>query len=332
MTFTYHDVYLEETASVVGPYEKEGPLKKYFDASYDNLHCNESSWEKAEVRLFKDSIDFLLKKCKLKKEQVDCMIAGDLLNQIASSCYTVEKYNIPFLGIYSACATATEGIILAANMIEAGQMNTVIVGTSSHNMTSEKQFRNPTEYGAPKPQTATFTATAGVSMLISDEKTSHVKIESGTIGKVINMDQKDPLNMGAIMAPAAADTLYQHLNDLDRTIEDYDLILTGDLGNIGKKIFKEYMKEEYKIDLSKTNYDDCGTMLYNLKKQKDVRAGGSGPTCSALVNASYVYKLLKTKKLKRVLWIATGALFSPSFAFQKEPILAIAHAISLEAV
>lgn len=199
-------------------------------------------------------------------------------------------------------------------------------------MTSEKQFRNPTEYGAPKPGTATFTATAGVSMLVSDEKTSRVKIESGTIGKVVDMDQKDPLNMGAVMAPAAAETLHQHLSDLDRTVEDYDMILTGDLGCIGKEIFKDYVKEEYQIDLEKTTYNDCGTMLYDLDKQKDVKAGGSGPTCSALVNASYIFNLLKTKKVKRVLWIATGALFSPTFAFQKEPILAIAHAVSLEAI
>lgn len=332
MTFTYHDVYLEQTATVVGPYEKKGPLKKYFDASYSDLHCKEASWEKAEVRLFKHSIDLLLKKSKLKKEQADCLIAGDLLNQITPSCYTAEEYNIPFLGIYAACATATEGLIIAANLVEAGQMNTVIVGTSSHNMTSEKQFRNPTEYGAPKPGTATFTATAGVSMLVSDEKTSRVKIESGTIGKVVDMNQKDPLNMGAVMAPAAAETLHQHLSDLDRTVEDYDMILTGDLGCIGKEIFKDYVKEEYQIDLEKTTYNDCGTMLYDLDKQKDVKAGGSGPTCSALVNASYIFNLLKTKKVKRVLWIATGALFSPTFAFQKEPILAIAHAVSLEAI
>lgn len=169
-------------------------------------------------------------------------------------------------------------------------------------------------------------------MLVSDEKTSRVKIESGTIGKVVDMDQKDPLNMGAVMAPAAAETLHQHLSDLDRTVEDYDMILTGDLGCIGKEIFKDYVKEEYQIDLEKTTYNDCGTMLYDLDKQKDVKAGGSGPTCSALVNASYIFNLLKTKKVKRVLWIATGALFSPTFAFQKEPILAIAHAVSLEAI
>ena len=320
------------TYSIVGPKEGQGPLGQYFHEVISDDTLGKDSFEKAESEMMYTAIKGAINNANIKEEDIDYLFAGDLLNQITPSCYTAEEYNIPFLGIYAACATATEGLIIAANLVEAGQMNTVIVGTSSHNMTSEKQFRNPTEYGAPKPGTATFTATAGVSMLVSDEKISRVKIESGTIGKVVDMDQKDPLNMGAVMAPAAAETLHQHLSDLDRTVEDYDMILTGDLGCIGKEIFKDYVKEEYQIDLEKTTYNDCGTMLYDLDKQKDVKAGGSGPTCSALVNTSYIFNLLKTKKVKRVLWIATGALFSPTFAFQKEPILAIAHAVSLEAI
>lgn len=331
MTFKYNNVYLEETATVVGPYEKKGPLKKYFDSSYNDLHCEESTFERAEVRLLKNSIDILFKKTKLKKEQIDCIIAGDLLNQITSSCYATKSYNIPLLGIYSACATSTEGLIIASNMVAANQADSVIVSVSSHNMTSERQFRNPTEYGAPKPLTSTFTATAGVSMLVSDQTKSGVRIESATLGHIIDKNQTNPLDMGSVMAPAAATTLYEHLNNLNRSVDYYDLILTGDLGLYGKEILKDYMKEEYKIELDK-NYNDCGVMLYDLKKQKDIHAGGSGPTCSALVNASYIFKQLKEGNLKRVLWIATGALFSPTFAFQKQPILSIAHAISLEAI
>ena len=212
--------------------------------------------------------------------------------------------------------------------IDSKKVNNVIVSTSSHNMSSEKQFRNPTEYGAPKPKSATFTATGGAAIMLTNEKTD-VKIESSTIGKIVDYNQTDPLNMGSVMAPAAAETIYRHLTDMNRKPSDYDLILTGDLGILGKEILIDFMKEEYNIDISR-NYNDCGVMLYDLKKQKECLAGGSGPVCSALVNYSLIYKMLKEKKLKRVLLVATGALFSPTFVYQHENILAIANAVSLE--
>ena len=197
-------------------------------------------------------------------------------------------------------------------------------------MSSEKQFRNPTEYGAPKPKTATFTATGGASILLTSEKTN-IKVESSTIGRVINYEQTDPLNMGAVMAPAAADTIYRHLKDTKRKPDYYDLILTGDLGLYGKDILIDLMKSDYKIDISK-NYNDCGIMLYDLENQKEILAGGSGPVCSALVNYSYIMEKLKKKELKKVLLVATGALFSPTSLFQHQNILSIAHAVSLEAI
>lgn len=330
MTEKYNNVYIKETSTVAGPYEAKGPLNKYFDKTYKDLYNNEKCWELAEVHLLKESINILLKKINLKKESIDLIISGDLLNQITASCYAIESFNMPFLGIYSACATSVEGMIIASKFIESKTVSNIIVSSSSHNMSSEKQFRNPTEYGAPKPKTATFTATGGASILLTSEK-SRVKVESSTIGTICNLDQHDASNMGATMAPAAAKTIYEHLTSLKRTPSYYDLILTGDLGIYGKNIVIDFMKAEYNLDIH-SNYNDCGIMLYDLKKQKEIFAGGSGPVCSALVNYSYIMEQLKTKKLKRVLLVATGALFSPTFTNLKQPILSIAHAISLEGV
>lgn len=328
MTYKYNSVFVKETSTIGGIYEKDGPLKKYFDKIYDeDLYYGEKSFEKAEIKIHSDAVKLLLKKSKCKDEDIDILIAGDLQNQIASSDYMARNFNIPFLGIYNACATSSEGIIIGSSLIDGHKVNNVIVSTSSHNTAAEKQFRNPTEYGTPKPKTSTFTATGGVAILLTNKNTS-VKIESSTIGKVIDLKQKDVNHMGAVMAPAAADTLYRHLTDLKRSPDYYDLILTGDLGIYGKKIFKEYLKKQYNIEL-KDNYNDCGVMLYDLEKQA-VLAGGSGPVCSGLVNFSYVYKNLKSGNLKKVLIIPTGALFSPTMFFQKESIPAIAHAVSLE--
>jgi stage V sporulation protein AD len=195
-------------------------------------------------------------------------------------------------------------------------------------MVSERQFRNPTEYGAPKPASATFTATGGASAFLSNDK-SEIKIESSTLGRVIDMEQSDPNNMGACMAGAAIDTIYKHLSDLKRKPDYYDLIITGDLGKYGKEILIEYMQKEYKMDFTK-NYNDCGVMLYDLEIQKEVLAGGSGPVCSALVLYGDIIPRMKNGELKRVLSVPTGALFSSTSVLQKNNILSIAHAISLE--
>ena len=330
MTNTYKNVYVKETSTIGGIYEANGPLKKYFDKVYDkDFYINEKSFEKSEVKLLKDAIDKLLEKTNLKDEDIDLLISGDLQNQITASSYMARNYNIPFLGIYNACATSSEGMIIASSFVDSKKVNNCIVATSSHNMVAEKQYRNPTEYGTPKPETATFTVTGGASILLTNKKTK-IRVDSSTIGKVIDKGVKDVNHMGAVMAPAAADTIYRHLKNTNRTVNDYDMILTGDLGKYGKEILKNYLKQEYKLDISKV-YNDCGTMIYDTEKQP-VLAGGSGPACSALVNFSYIYKQLLEKKVKRVLLIPTGALFSPTFFFQKESIPAIAHAISLEVV
>ena len=330
MTNTYKNVYIKETATIGGIYEKDGPLKKYLDKIYDkDFYYQEKSFEKAEVKLLKDSIDLLLEKTKLQEEDIDLLISGDLQNQITASDYMARELNIPFLGIYNACATSGEGVIIASNFIESKKSNNCIVATSSHNMAAEKQFRNPTEYGTPKPETATFTVTGAASVILTNKK-NKVRVESSTIGRVIDKGIKDVNHMGAVMAPAAADTIYKHLKDLNRKPSYYDMILTGDLGKFGKQILTNYLKQEYKLDISKV-YNDCATMIYDTTKQP-VMAGGSGPVCSALVNFGYVYKQLLAGKIKRVLLVPTGALFSPTFFFQKESIPAVAHAFSLEVV
>lgn len=330
MTYKYNNVYLDEVSTVVGPYEARGPLGDKFDKSYKDLYNGEKTWEQAEAHLLEESIDILLNKSNKESSEIDLIISGDLLNQVTSSSYGVLKYNRPFLGVYSACASSVEGIIIASSMIDSKKIDNCVVSTSSHNMSSEKQFRNPTEYGAPKPKTATFTSTGGASVLLTNKKTK-IKVESSTIGTVVDMEQNDPLNMGAVMAGAAALTIYKHLTDLNRDPSYYDLILTGDLGMYGKEILIDYMKSEYNIDISK-NYNDTGTMLYDFKKQKEVNAGGSGPVCCPLVCYSSIIPMLKSKKINRVLIVATGALFSPTNVFQHKNINSISHAVVLEAL
>lgn len=331
MILNFRNVYLDNASTVCGPYEAKGPLSKNFDKKYtDDLYCKENSFEKAEIRLLEDSIKILLKKTKLTSKDIDLVIAGDLLNQITSSCYGALNLKSPFLGIYTACATSIEGLLIGATFIDSGKVNNALISCSSHNMSSEKQFRNPTEYGSPKPMTATFTATGGASALLSN-KPSKIRVVNGLIGTIVDFNQKDAFNMGATMAGAAADTLYKYLTETNTKPSDYDLILTGDLGKYGKEILEDLMLNEYNIDLSK-NYNDCGTMLYDLEEQKEVMAGGSGPVCSALVNYSTIIKDLMNNKYKKVLLIATGALFSPIMLYQKENILSIANLICLEAI
>ena len=328
MTFYYNNVYLKETSCITGPYEKKGPIGKYFDKSYKDLYIGEKSFEKGEIKLVKDSLNTVLKKCNISKENIDLVVGGDLLNQITASTYGALGVG-NFIGVYGACSSSVLGMIIISNFIEAGFIKNGISLVSSHNMTSEKQFRYPTEYGAPRPNSSTFTATGAASCLLSNEK-SKIKIDCATLGRIIDYSQNDPNDMGRVMAPSAIDTLLRHFEDTGRNPNYYDLILTGDLGKYGLEIVKDYMCCEHNIDLS--NYNDCGVMLYDLEKQKEVHAGGSGPVCSALVVYSYIYEMMKKKKFKRVLFLATGALFSPLLLYQKENINSICHAISLEVV
>ena len=330
MTIKFNNVYIKNTALVAGKKEAEGPLNKYFDKTYDDYYIDGNSLEKSEVKMQKDAINILLDKEKIKSDDIDLIIGGDLSNQIATSSYAIRDYKVPFLGVFNACATSMEEIIIAGSLIDAKKIENAMCITSSHNLTAEKQFRNPIEYGAPKPLTATTTSTGAAAILLTNKKTD-IKITYATIGKIVDLKINDVNNMGAAMAPAAADTIYRHLTNRKESISDYDLILTGDLGKYGSQILKDYMKEEYKISLNK-NYNDCGVILYDMKKDKEITAGGSGPVCSCLVNYGYIYHMMLKNNLKKVLLVTTGALFSPTYIYQKETIPSIAHAVCIERI
>ena len=318
----FKNIYLNDFITLVGPLEKESHLKKY-NLIMDDYYYGEKTFEQAEIKMQKSVIDQLLKQNSLKNADISLLVGGDLTNQIAITSYSAKNYNFPFLGLYSACATFVESLIVAATFVESG-CKKVIGVTSSHNLTAEKQFRYPIEYGAPRPHTATFTTTGAISTLIS-KKESKIKIESATIGTPIDMGISDANNMGAVMAPAAASTLMLHLTELKRDINYYDLILTGDLGCVGAKILEDYLLTNYNIKMKK--YLDAGCELF-LSSQ-ETYAGGSGPACLPLV---FFNKILTTKKYKKILLIATGALHSVALVNQANPIPGIAHAISLEVI
>ena len=327
MTKKFNNVYLENTYTIASIYEKDGPISDYFDLIYDkDFYYGCKTFEQAEEKMLSNSIDRLINQSKLIDSDIDYIVSGDLQNQIAASDYAMRDFNIPFLGIFSACATFGEGMLIGANLIEGKMAKNIIVSTSSHNMVAEKQFRNPTEYGAPKKKTTTFTSTGAASILLTNKK-GKIKITSATPGIVQDKGITDVNNMGAVMAIGAADTIKRHFKDLNIKPDYYDLILTGDLGIYGKEILIEYLKE-YGYDISK-NYNDCGLILYDRKKQP-VFAGASGPASSALVLCSYILKEMERGKYRKVLIVPTGAIFSTTRVFQKDSIPTIAHAVSLE--
>lgn len=317
----YKNIYLTDYVTLGGPLERESHLKN-FDFVMDDYYYGEKTFEQAEIKMQGEVIDKILKKNALKNSDVSLLVGGDLNNQIAITSYNAKNYNFPFLGVYSACATFVESLIVASNFVNSLGYRKILTITSSHNLTAEKQFRYPTEYGAPKPHTATFTTTGAVATLVS-KKESKIKIESSTIGTPVDMGISDANHMGAVMAPAAASTLMMHLQELNRNADYYDLILTGDLGCVGKKILEDYLETNHNIKLKK--YLDAGCELF-LDSQ-ETYAGGSGPACLPLVLFN---KILTTKKYKKILIIATGALHSVALVNQAKPIPAIAHALSLE--
>jgi stage V sporulation protein AD len=324
----FNNAYLYDTATVTGPLEKDGPLGAFFDKNYDELHCGEDSWEKAEMRLMADAIDILLQKTGLETKDVDYVLAGDLVNQVVISNYVMRDLDAPYLGIYGACSTSVEGMVIGAALADGGFGNKIICTTSSHNATSERQFRNPTEYGGQKPPSTTYTITGAAAGLITNAK-SNIRIRRATVGRVVDPKLKDPFDMGRAMAPAAAQTLMDHLTDFNASVNDYDFIATGDLSKFGSQVFKDILRE-HNIDVSR-NYQDCGLMIYDINRQP-VFAGGSGCGCCGVVSYGYLYHQLLTGKIKSALIIATGALLNPIITAQKETIPGIAHAVVLERV
>lgn len=321
VSIKFKNVYLNDYFTIVGPLEKESHLKR-LDLTMDNYYIGEKTFEQAEVKMQQLVIDNILHRNSLNESDVDLAVGGDLTNQIAVTNTALKKYNIPFLGVYAACATFTESLIVGASLIDGGGVKKVIGITSSHNLTAERQFRYPIEYGAPKPHTSTFTSTGAVATFLS-KKPSKIRIESATIGVPVDMGITDANNLGAAMAPAAASTIAAHFTSLKRDYNYYDLVLTGDLGCVGSKILEDYLKESYNITLKKML--DAGCELY-LDSQ-ETYAGGSGPACLPIVLFN---KILLNKKYKKILLVATGALHSPTSVNQHQAIPSIAHAISLE--
>lgn len=324
----FNKLYLHNTGVVVGPRENEGPLKDYFDHHYDDLHCGQKSWELAEMMLYRNAFNTCLNKNNLELKDVDCIISGDLNNQIIIGNYVMRDYDIPYLGIFNACASSTEGIIIGGNIIDSHNCENVIVATSSHYATSERQYRYPTEYGGQKPETSNATVTAGTAALIS-RRSSEIKITKATIGRILDAKINDPLDMGRAMAPAAFHTIRQHFMDFHIDENEYDLIITGDLSYYGTDMLLKLCKE-FDIDLS-SKHRDGGLLIYDRETQ-EVFSGGSGCGCLPAVLYTVIRKQLLAGKLNKVLAVATGALLNPIIMSQKETIPAIAHAIVLERV
>ena len=312
-------------SSIVGPKEAEGPLSKFFDYTLEDEFWGEDSWEKAESKIIKENVKNLISKSDVSNLDIDLVIAGDLLNQCISSNFGLRDSNIPFWGIFGACSTFVESMSIGAICVEAFAQN-VICATSSHFCSAEKQFRFPLELGNQRPPSSQWTVTGSGAALISKSGQGPF-ITHITPGKIVDMGIKDANSMGAAMAPAFCDTLLTHFKDTGRSPSYYDAIISGDLGNIGKSIAIDIMQSKgYNI---KSNYNDCGAMIFDNSNQ-DTHSGGSGCACCATVFSGYWFKQLKDKKIKKLLLIATGALMNSTTAQQGESIPGIAHAISIE--
>ena len=314
------------TSSIVGPKEGEGPLKTYFDVILEDDLWGQESFEKAESKIQEESIKLAIANANLSPKDIEFLFSGDLLNQITTSSYTARQLEIPHFGLYGACSTMTESLSLGAMIVDGGFANNVVCATSSHFASAERQFRFPLEYGNQRNFSSQWTVTgAGATVLSTTGNGPYITYI--TTGKILDLGIKDVSNMGAAMAPAAIDTISQHFKDTGYTPDDYDLIITGDLGLVGKKIVLDLMRKDG-FDLSE-NYSDCGIKIFDGVEQ-DTHAGGSGCGCTAVVFNGYIYKEMMKGNLNRVLLVATGALHSPIMTFQGESIPGIAHAVTID--
>ncbi len=310
--------------SVVGKKEWEGPLREWFDLTIGEGHLGMESWEKAESKLIELSANGALQMAGLNKEDISLFFGGDLLNQCIATNYTLRTLSIPFLGLYGACSTMAESLIAGAMSIDGGFAKNVLCATSSHFCSAERQFRFPLEYGGQRPQSAQWTVTGSGATVLSNQGNG-IRITRACVGKVIDAGVKDLNNMGAAMAPAACDTLCGFFHDTNTTPWNYDLIITGDLGNIGKDLLRELL---FQNGYAANNLEDCGALIFS--EDQDAHAGGSGCGCSASVLNSYLLKQLNQGKWNKILFMATGALMSPTSALQGESIPGIAHLVELE--
>lgn len=313
------------TSSVGGPKESSGSIGKFFETKLNDDMFGEKSFEKAETKILFTAISGAIKNSKKKENEIDAIIAGDLLNQIIASTFTARNFKCGYLGVYNACATFTEALLIGSTMIDGGYLNNVVCATSSHFSSAERQYRYPLELGSTRPPQSQWTVTGAGACVLS---TSGVgpKITGATIGRVVDYGVTDTNNMGAAMAAPAADTLFAHFSETSLTPSDYDLIITGDLGTLGSRIFKDLIWEKG-FDVEKQHVD-CGELIYNIC-ESDYQ-GGSGAGCSSLVFSSYIYDRIKNKKFNKIILMATGALLSSVSSQQGESIPGIAHAVVVE--
>ena len=312
-------------ASVAGKKESEGPLATSFDFTAKDTLFGQKTWEQAEKQMQKLALETLMKKAGLSRQQLGMVFSGDLLNQCIGSSFTLRNTGIPHLGLYGACSTMAESLLIASMAVSGGFSDKVVAMTSSHFASSERQYRFPLGYGGQRTPTAQWTVTgSGAALVCSAGKGP--RIDSCTVGTVTDLGIKDANNMGAAMAPAAYATIRAHLDDLHRTPDDFDLIVTGDLGQLGKEALLELSRRDG-LSLG-GKLTDCGTLVFDNTVQ-DVHAGGSGCGCSAITLCGYLLNRLNSGKLKRILFCGTGALLSPTSTQQGLPIPGVCHAVSI---
>ncbi|MDE7244870.1 MAG: stage V sporulation protein AD [Oscillospiraceae bacterium] len=315
------------SATVGGRQESEGPLAPYFDHLCMDSFFGEKTWEKAESAMQKMALSKALEKATLAPEDLDYVLAGDLLNQCTGTSFGLRDFHIPFFGLYGACSTMGETLALGSLLVAGGVAQRVGAMTSSHFCTAERQYRMPVPYGNQRTPTAQWTATAAGCVILGAEGNGP-KITTVTCGKIVDKGVTDVNNMGAAMAPAAYDSLRAHFDATNTGPQDYDAVFTGDLGVLGHQIVTDMFAED-KVDMSQ-NYHDCGMLLYDVQKQ-DMHAGASGCGCSASVLCGYLLRQLSEGKWKKILFAPTGALLSPTSSFQGESIPGICHAVTIEA-
>lgn len=316
---------LIQTAVTVGPLEEMSPFASAFDQIYTDERAHQKTNEQGHRQMIEDAVQLLLKKEGLTEKDIDCFMIGDLVNQMTPSNFSARNLQIPYIGLFSACATSVSSLLTAALLVEAKMATYTIAGAASQHNAIERQFRYPLEYGIQKGEGAQWTATAAGVALVSNYDQQKPVITRGTIGRVIDMGMTDPMHMGAAMAPAAADTLQRHLTGHQVSPQSYDLIMTGDLGRLGFSIYKQ-VNEQYGIQMGR-QFQDAGVAFYGGDER--FFAGASGAGCSAAAYFSDVYQKLVSGQYKKVLLIATGALLSPLSYQQDETIPCIAHAVEL---
>ena len=323
-TFIKTNCGILSAASVVGELEKKGPLGACFDIHSNDDRFSQKTWEKAESEMQRLALNTALAKGKLHEGDIDAIFAGDLLNQCVGAAYGLKDFSVPYFGLYGACSTAAEGLILSSLLVSGGMLRRAAAVASSHNCTAERQYRAPIEYGGQRTPTAQWTVTGAGAFVVGEVEGAKAIISGVSPGMVLEKGIKDSANMGAAMAPAAADTLLRFFADTGTDPLQYDLIATGDLGYEGGSILCELMRLEG-VDISPV-YNDCGMMIYSRETQ-DTHAGGSGCGCSAAVLASYLLPKLERGELRRILLLGTGAMMSPQSVQQGEYIPAVAHLV-----